>query len=57
MKSQAFAVVEPSNYVWLTSFLIKYLISMELNKNLSIWNIVANRWGNDTRLPFNLNAA
>ena len=31
MKSQAFAVVEPSNYVGIIPSLIEYSISMELN--------------------------
>ena len=52
MKSQAFAVVEPSNYVRIAFFFIKYSINMELNKNLPMWNIIASKWGNDTKLLF-----
>ena len=52
MKSQAFAMVEPSNYVGITSFLIKYSNSMELNENLPFWTIVATNWDNNTKLPF-----
>ena len=34
MNSQAFAVVEPFNYVGIAFFFIKYSINMELNENL-----------------------
>ena len=52
-KSQVFAIVEPSNYVGIASFLIEYSISMEVNENLPIWTDVANRRGNDTRFSIN----
>ncbi len=53
MKSQAFAVVEPSNYVGIIPLLIEYSITMELNENLQIVSTDASCCGNNTRLSFN----
>ena len=53
MKSQAFAVVEPSNYVGIIPSLIEYSISMELNINLPIVSTDASCWGSNTRLSLN----
>ena len=45
-------MVDQSYYVGIIPSLIEYSISMELNENLSIWTIVANKQGNDIKLSF-----
>ena len=45
-------MVDQSYYVGIIPSPIEYSISMQLNENLPIWTIVANKRGNDIKLPF-----